>query len=422
MVRCECPCLRHLDLRANEISDAGAAQLAEGIELSRSITHLLISDNNITDRGALALARALYRNRSLTVLWLDGAWFAMLVALTITQCLTGTCCWATVTGNNVTALGTTAISQAVAANEYLTTVLLHRPGRCPQLHRALSAVEKRDLAMIRQSCEHNQVKRRSRNDLCHRLQMLAWALAVRPCCECRRKTAVTERSRPPDPSLTPKCILQAQRMSGPWAIPWDLITSVGLQLRRVRGAVYVRWMAQQDAEWEDANRAPHIGVVRGICPYEMTQTGAAAHNGNAFDPRQMPQPAVCRGNDCRNGSLYRPVPPAPQLGASVHSSGYFSPRPPAISKHIWQAVHPASRKAASARVAQQLRTSMTSWEGRIARRQARRAELRRAFHHLANAGTPERRQPLAIRGTSGSGDSRLPTLYRVQSGQPHTCD
>ena len=91
MVRCECPCLRHLDLRANEISDAGAAQLAEGIELSRSITHLLISDNNITDRGALALARALYRNRSLTVLWLDGAWFVMLVALTITQCLTGTC-------------------------------------------------------------------------------------------------------------------------------------------------------------------------------------------------------------------------------------------------------------------------------------------------------------------------------------------
>jgi hypothetical protein len=73
MVQHEGPCLRQLDLRANEISDAGAAQLAEGIELNRSITHLLISDNNITDHGALALARALYRNRSLTVLWLDGA-------------------------------------------------------------------------------------------------------------------------------------------------------------------------------------------------------------------------------------------------------------------------------------------------------------------------------------------------------------
>jgi Ran GTPase-activating protein (RanGAP) involved in mRNA processing and transport len=73
MVQNEGPCLRQLDLRANEISDAGAAQLAEGIELNHSITHLLISDNRITDHGALALARALYRNRSLTVLWLDGA-------------------------------------------------------------------------------------------------------------------------------------------------------------------------------------------------------------------------------------------------------------------------------------------------------------------------------------------------------------
>lgn len=195
MVRCEGPCLSRLDLRANEISDAGAAQLAEGIELSRSITHLLMSDNHITDRGALALARALYRNRSLTVLWLDGAWFAMLVAMTITQCLTGiSYC---VTGNNMSALGTTAISQAVAANEYLTTVLLHRPGGYSQLHRTLSAAEKRDLAVIRQSCVHNQVKRKSRNDLCHRLQMLAWAFAVRPGCEHRRKTAVTKRSRAP---------------------------------------------------------------------------------------------------------------------------------------------------------------------------------------------------------------------------------
>lgn len=218
-------------------------------------------------------------------------------------------------------------------------------------------------------------------------------------------------------------------MSGPCAIPWDLIASVGLQLRRVRGAVYARWMAQQDAAWEGANRAraPHISVVRGICPYEMMQTGSAAHNGNAFDPRQMPQPAVCRGDDCRNGSLYRPVPPAPQLGASVHSSGYFTPRPPAISKPVRQAVRPASRKVASARAVQQLRTSMTSWEGRLARRQARRAELRRVFHYLENAGppnagTPMGRQPLAVRGTSGSGGSRLPTLYRVESGQPQTYD
>ena len=74
------PCLRQLDLRANEITDAGAAQLAEGIELNRSVTHLLVSDNNITDHGALALARALYRNRSLTVLWLDGASLVNLIA------------------------------------------------------------------------------------------------------------------------------------------------------------------------------------------------------------------------------------------------------------------------------------------------------------------------------------------------------
>ena len=75
------PCLRQLDLRANEITDVGAAQLAEGIELNRSVTHLLVSDNNITDHGALALARALYKNRSLTVLWLDGASCSNLLAL-----------------------------------------------------------------------------------------------------------------------------------------------------------------------------------------------------------------------------------------------------------------------------------------------------------------------------------------------------
>lgn len=92
MARCESPCLRQLDLRANEISDAGAAQLAEGIELSRSITHLLISDNNITDHGVLAIARAIYRNRSLTVLWLDGASFHVRSAGGSSQRLDMVCC------------------------------------------------------------------------------------------------------------------------------------------------------------------------------------------------------------------------------------------------------------------------------------------------------------------------------------------
>jgi len=73
MISSDGPCLRQLDLRANEISDAGAAQLAEAIELNGSVTHLLLSDNCVTDHGALALARALYRNHSLAVLWLDGA-------------------------------------------------------------------------------------------------------------------------------------------------------------------------------------------------------------------------------------------------------------------------------------------------------------------------------------------------------------
>jgi hypothetical protein len=116
----------------------------------------------------------------------------MLVALMIGAChLTVMCCSGPVTGNSISALGTTAISQAVAANQYLTTVLLRRARHCSQLDRALSAVEKRDLAMIRQACVRNQVEKKTRKDVCHRLQLLAWAIAVRSGCESRCKTAVT---------------------------------------------------------------------------------------------------------------------------------------------------------------------------------------------------------------------------------------
>lgn len=87
----------------------------------------------------------------------------------------------------MSALGTTAISQAVAANEYLTSIRLHRTPRWPQHDRALSAVEARDLAAINQSCVHNQLKRKSRKDLCHRFQLLAWAIAVRSDRDCLSK-------------------------------------------------------------------------------------------------------------------------------------------------------------------------------------------------------------------------------------------
>lgn len=190
MVQSQRTCLMRIDLRANEISDAGAAQLAEGIELNRSVTHLLISDNNITDHGALALARALYRNRTLTVLWLDGAAFTTLKSLNTEHLVFHTCCGA-VTGNDISIRGTTAISQAVANNEHLTTVVLHRKGHTRLRHRALSTVEKRDLAVIRQSCARNQMKRKSRKALCHRLQMLAWAIAVRKGCVSSCKSAAT---------------------------------------------------------------------------------------------------------------------------------------------------------------------------------------------------------------------------------------
>ena len=154
----------------------------------------------------------------------------------------------------------------------------------------------------------------------------------------------------------------------------------------MHGAVYTRWMAQRDAEWDAANRvgAPQISVVRGIRSCEMIQAGASTQGGDAFDPRQILSSANRRGYGHGPGSHYhRPMPPAPQLGASAHSSGYFSPRPPTISRHLRPGVHPASRKATSARTPRQLRTSMTSWEGRIAQRQARRAELRLIFPHLA---------------------------------------
>jgi hypothetical protein len=208
-------------------------------------------------------------------------------------------------------------------------------------------------------------------------------------------------------------------MSGARAIPWDLIESVGQEVRRARGAVYTRWMMQRDAEWDAANRAsvPHISVVYGIRSCEMIQAGATVRVGESSDPRHVSSPTHRRGGRRGLGTHYNSVPPAPQLGASAHSSGYFSPRPPTISRHLRSGVLPESRKATSARAPRHVRTSMTSWEGRIAQRQARRAELRRVFPHLADTGNPELRQALAIRGSSGSGDSsRLPTLPSVEPG------
>ena len=94
--------------------------------------------------------------------------------------LTKMYCYELVTGNPISALGTTAMSQAVATNEYLTSVLLHHSaGNGTQSHRALSAVETRDLAVIRQSCADNRLKMKSRKNLCNRLQKLAWTTAVR---------------------------------------------------------------------------------------------------------------------------------------------------------------------------------------------------------------------------------------------------
>lgn len=221
-------------------------------------------------------------------------------------------------------------------------------------------------------------------------------------------------------------------MSGSRRIPWDLIESVGQELKVTSSAVYMRWMAHREAESHENIRlgAPQISIVRGICLHGTAKFGATAQGHDAFDPRRPPSQSKCRGDGCRVASFARPVPLASQLGASAHSSGYFSPRPPTISQHKRRALQSATRrKAASARAAHQARTSMTSWEGRRARRQARRAELLQMFPHL-QAAAPER-QVLAIQGTSGrsnSSTSILPALPNSGilsnqiSQQPQTCD
>lgn len=52
-----------------DISDIGAAYLAEGLRANRSLARLGVAGNHITDRGAQALAGALTANKMLSTVW-----------------------------------------------------------------------------------------------------------------------------------------------------------------------------------------------------------------------------------------------------------------------------------------------------------------------------------------------------------------
>lgn len=86
-------------------------------------------------------------------------------------------------GNPISAVGISALSQAVAANESLTTVRLRRAPGLPEQRsarmRPASVVEEKSVDAIRQSCARNQLTRKSQKGLCRRVQLLAWTTAVR---------------------------------------------------------------------------------------------------------------------------------------------------------------------------------------------------------------------------------------------------
>ena len=60
--------LKVLYLHNNNISDAGAKELAQALKVNNSLTVLDLYNNNISDVGAKEIAQALKVNNSLTVL------------------------------------------------------------------------------------------------------------------------------------------------------------------------------------------------------------------------------------------------------------------------------------------------------------------------------------------------------------------
>ena len=312
-------------------------------------------------------------------------------------------------GNQISSVGISALSQAVAANESLTTVRLHRaPGPSEQQFprsaqmRSSSVVEQKSVEAISRCCARNKLTRKSQKDLCRRLQLLAWATAVRSAC-------------PPNPAFVdvPWCmsdccrarlLVQAQHMSGQRDLPWDLIESVGQELRSVGATVYTRWVTQRDTERRGGHRlcTAQNSVARGLrannlAPTAMTSSigdvGGAGSSSNSSSSARLPHNLTGRvGLASTLG-----------VGASAHGGGYFSPRPPPISSHR-SGGGGMSNSSRRRHVPQRgggggarYRAALTSWEGRQARRQAQRAELRRIFPHLPP--TPRvHAQQLTVRG------------------------
>ena len=211
-------------------------------------------------------------------------------------------------------------------------------------------------------------------------------------------------------------------MSGQRDLPWDLIESVGQELTRpVGAAVYTRWVTQRDTERRGGHRlcTAQNSVARGLrannlVPTVLSSSMGDLGGGGSSNSARLPHNLTGRvGASVGLASTLG-------LGASGHGGGYFSPRPPPISSHRSGGGGAGGSNSSSSSSSSRRRhvpqrgggggarsrAAMTSWEGRQARRQTQRLELRRIFPHLPP--TPRVRSAhLTVRG---DGARALPLL------------
>ena len=115
-----------LNFSDNNISDAGATDLAQALHHNSTLKVLHLSRNNISDAGATALAQALHHKSTLKELHLYNNNISDVGATDLAQALHHNSTLKTLhlSNNNISDVGATALAQALHHNSTLETLLL----------------------------------------------------------------------------------------------------------------------------------------------------------------------------------------------------------------------------------------------------------------------------------------------------------
>jgi hypothetical protein len=131
-----------IHLSGNQISDEGAAALADALQANTSVTSVDLGGNRIGNAGATALAESLQVNTSVTMIWLSSNQINDVGATAIADALQVNTSVTTIFLNNnqISDEGATALANALTVNTSVTTIGLGGNG-----------VDKSIIAMINRS-------------------------------------------------------------------------------------------------------------------------------------------------------------------------------------------------------------------------------------------------------------------------------